>query len=121
MKMGYKCIEEVTEILDLLYKHGWDERNGGNLSYILTEEEVESVCDTDKVKRTFTYNFDMSSIVGKYFVITGTGKYFKNYSNITTRRKVSDRNRLLLNITNFELCEDNSELITELKSRDEYR
>lgn len=78
MKMGYKCIEEVTEILDLLYKHGWDERNGGNLSYILTEEEVESVCDTDKVKRTFTYNFDMSSIVGKYFIITGTGKYFKN-------------------------------------------
>ena len=34
---------------------------------------------------------------------------------------MSDRNRLLLNITNFELCEDNSELITELKSRDEYR
>ena len=32
-------IEQVSDILDLLYKHGWDERNGGNLSYILTEDE----------------------------------------------------------------------------------
>jgi len=73
-----KVIEEVTEILDLLYKHGWDERNGGNLSYILTEKEVNSICDPNKVTRTFKYDFDMSPIVGKYFMITGTGTYFKN-------------------------------------------
>ena len=34
-----KFIDEVIEILDLLYKHGWDERNGGNLSLILTKED----------------------------------------------------------------------------------
>lgn len=73
-----KCINEVTDILDLLYQHNWDERNGGNLSYILTEEEVKEVCDINNVIRTFHYDFDLSELVGKYFVITGTGKYFKN-------------------------------------------
>ena len=73
-----KVIEEVTEILDLLYKHGWDERNGGNLSYILTLDEVKSVTDPNKVIKTFTYDFDMTDLIGKYFLITGTGTYFKN-------------------------------------------
>ena len=71
-------IEEATDILDLLYKHGWDERNGGNLSYIISEEEVESFIKEEKIIRTYTYDFDMSSIIGRYFLITGTGKYFKN-------------------------------------------
>ena len=71
-------IEQVSDILDLLYKHGWDERNGGNLSYILTEDEVKSVCNVNDIKRTFTFDFDMSDIIGKYFIITGTGTYFKN-------------------------------------------
>lgn len=72
------CIEQVTEILDLLYKHNWDERNGGNLSYIVTEEEVKEICPQIKIIRTFHYNFDLSPLIGKYFIITGTGKYFKN-------------------------------------------
>lgn len=71
-------INEVTQILDLLYKHGWDERNGGNLSYILTLDEVKEIANPDTILRKFNYDFDMSSIVGKYFMITGTGTYFKN-------------------------------------------
>ena len=73
------CINEVTGILDLLYKHGWDERNGGNLSYILNDEEVASVCNPKNIIREFVYNdIDLSMLVGRYLVITGTGKYFKN-------------------------------------------
>ena len=71
-------IEETVDILDLLYKHNWDERNGGNLSYIIKEKEVKSFLKEEKVIRTYRYDFDMSSIVEKYFLITGTGKYFKN-------------------------------------------
>ncbi|MGM9814417.1 MAG: rhamnulose-1-phosphate aldolase [Candidatus Enteromonas sp.] len=74
-----KLIEEVTDILDHLYVHGWDERNGGNLSYIAKEDEVAEVCPLDSDLRHFVYeDVDLSPIVGKYFVITGTGKYFKN-------------------------------------------
>ena len=71
-------LEQVTDILEELYRHGWDERNGGNLSYILTEEEVKQVCDINNVIREFKYDFDLSSLIGKYFIITGTGKYFRN-------------------------------------------
>ena len=70
-------INEIVDILDLLYKHGWDERNGGNLSYLLTENEIDEVKDF-KVNRTITTSFDMHDLIGKYFVVTGTGKYFKN-------------------------------------------
>ena len=71
-------IDETCEILDLLYKHGWDERNGGNLSYIVPESDVKEFLKSEKIMRTYSYDFDMTSIVGKYFLITGPGKYFKN-------------------------------------------
>ena len=73
-----KIINEVTDILNLLYTHNWDERNGGNFSYILTLDEVESVCNPNNIIKTFTYDFDMTPLIGKYFIITGTGAYFKN-------------------------------------------
>ena len=73
-----KAIKEVTEIIDLLYKHGWDERNGGNLSYILTEEEALEIAPKLKPIREYKYAVDLSLLVGKYLIITGTGKYFKN-------------------------------------------
>lgn len=94
------CIEKVVEILDLLYHHGWDERNGGNLSYILTEEEVSEICNPSEIIKTFHYDFDMKELVGNYFVITGTGKYFKNClkdpENNLGILKVTDKNTLSL-------------------------
>jgi rhamnulose-1-phosphate aldolase len=65
------CIEQVCEIIDLLYKHNWDERNGGNLSYIVSEEEVKEICNPENIIREFKYNFDLSALIGKYFIITG--------------------------------------------------
>lgn len=91
-------IEEVVEILDLLYKHGWDERNGGNLSYIVTKEEVSEITDPDRVSRTFKYNCDMTDLIGKYFVITASGSYFKNMVKASEENlgilKVLDKNTL---------------------------
>ncbi len=72
------CIEQVTEILNQLYLHDWDERNGGNLSYILKDEEVKALQLEDKVIRSFHYETDLTLLIGKYLLITGTGKYFRN-------------------------------------------
>jgi rhamnulose-1-phosphate aldolase len=72
------CVEQVVNILDLLYTHNWDERNGGNLSYIVKEEEAKEICDVNQIIRTFHYDFDLTPLVGRYFIITGTGKYFRN-------------------------------------------
>lgn len=114
------CVQEVTEILDLLYKHNWDERNGGNLSYILTEEEVKSICDINHVLRTFHYDFDMQALIGKYFIITGTGKYFKNCLKDPERNlgilKVSDAHTLSLLWGYSDGGKPTSEAPTHLKS-----
>lgn len=61
-----------------MYRLGWDERNGGNISYLLDEKEVEEYLDLNQVIRTIPLGFDASPIRGKLFIVTGSGKYFKN-------------------------------------------
>lgn len=61
-----------------MYRLGWDERNGGNISRILDPEEIADYIDTEKVLRTIPLGFDASALVGRIFIVTGTGKYFKN-------------------------------------------
>ena len=69
---------EAIRTLTNLYRLGWDERNGGNLSYLLYDEDIEGYLDTEDVKRVIPMSFDASEIAGKIFLVTGTGKYFKN-------------------------------------------
>ena len=73
-----KFMVEAVRTLTNLYRLGWDERNGGNLSYLLYDEDIEGYLDTDKVIREIPMSFDASAIKGKVFLVTGTGKYFKN-------------------------------------------
>ena len=61
-----------------MYNHGWDERNGGNVSLLLSEAEVADYVDTDKVLREPPHGLCLPELDGKYFLVTGTGKYFKN-------------------------------------------
>ncbi|MBO5039482.1 MAG: rhamnulose-1-phosphate aldolase [Clostridia bacterium] len=69
---------EMRKTTANMYRLGWDERNGGNVSYLLTEEEVSEYLDTSKVIRTIPIGFKADDLIGKYFLVTGTGKYFKN-------------------------------------------
>ena len=71
-------IKEMRETTANMYRLGWDERNGGNISYMLNESEVSEYLDLNKIIRTIPLGFDASEIVGKIFIVTGTGKYFKN-------------------------------------------
>ena len=73
-----KFMIETVRTLTNLYRLGWDERNGGNLSYLLYDEDIEGYLDTEKVIREIPMSFDASAIKGKIFLVTGTGKYFKN-------------------------------------------
>lgn len=75
---------EFTKTASNMYRLGWDERNGGNISYLLKEEEVAEYLDIHNVIREIPLagvhksNIDVSPLAGKYFLVTGTGKYFKN-------------------------------------------
>lgn len=61
------------------WEQNWHERNGGNLSYRIKDEEVESV------KEELTYDkpwqpigTSVPNLAGEYFLVTGSGKYFRN-------------------------------------------
>lgn len=71
-------VEEMKKTTANMYRLGWDERNGGNISYMLDESEVKEYLDTEKIIRTIPLDFDAAPLIGKIFIVTGTGKYFKN-------------------------------------------
>ena len=69
---------EMIRTATNMYDHGWDERNGGNISLMLEEKEVKEYLDPNAVLRTIPTGFEAPALEGKYFLVTGTGKYFKN-------------------------------------------
>lgn len=71
-------VKEMRKTTANMYRLGWDERNGGNISYLLNTEEVAEYLDLDCVLRRIPLGFDASALTGKIFIVTGTGKYFKN-------------------------------------------
>lgn len=71
-------VVEMMRTTANMYRLGWDERNGGNISYMLDVDEVKEYLDTNKVLRTIPLGFDAKELIGKIFIVTGTGKYFKN-------------------------------------------
>ena len=71
-------LTELVRTTANMYAHGWDERNGGNISLLLEEAEVSEYLDTENVLRTIPTGFSAPSLEGRYFLVTGTGKYFKN-------------------------------------------
>ena len=71
-------VQEMMQTTANMYRLGWDERNGGNISYMLDEKEVGEYLDLTKVIRTIPTGFDAKPLIGKIFIVTGTGKDFKN-------------------------------------------
>ncbi len=71
-------VKEMQKITANMYRLGWDERNGGNISYMLPEDEIKKYLDITCVLRSIPTGFDATALIGKYFIVTGTGKYFKN-------------------------------------------
>lgn len=61
------------------YKKGWHERNGGNLTYRMKPEEVESVreCFTD-AHPFQPIGVTVENLAGEYFLVTGSGKFMRN-------------------------------------------
>lgn len=77
-------VKEMIEVTSNMYRLGWDERNGGNVSYLLDEDELKEYLNLNNVIRNIPLmglnevDFDITPLLNKYFIVTGTGKYFKN-------------------------------------------
>lgn len=74
-------VQEMIETTTNLYRLGWDERNGGNISYLLTEEEIRPFLNPHHVQREIPMIFYASQLAGCFFLVTGSGKYFKNVAS----------------------------------------
>lgn len=74
-------VEEMKKMTANMYRLGWDERNGGNISWMLDEKEVAEYLDLNAVIRMIPIGFEAKALVGKIFIVTGTGKYFKNVTD----------------------------------------
>ncbi|MDO5291662.1 MAG: rhamnulose-1-phosphate aldolase [bacterium] len=61
------------------FLQGWHERNGGNLTYRIKEEEVEEIKEElDLTGEWHPIGTTVKGLAGEYFVATGSGKYFSN-------------------------------------------
>ncbi|WP_232698125.1 rhamnulose-1-phosphate aldolase [Brevibacillus daliensis] len=82
LKNQYPCTVayEITQMAFTMWQLGWDERNGGNISYIVKEEELVSDIDLHGETRHIPLNFDFESSLldGKLLLITASGSYFRN-------------------------------------------
>lgn len=62
-----------------MWLKGWDERNGGNVSLRLLESDIISFKnDFYQNPRHVTLTQDISKLANQYFIVTGSGKFFRN-------------------------------------------
>lgn len=62
-----------------MWLKGWDERNGGNVSLRLTDEDVRPFsADFYSQPRHVELTHDVSALANQYFIVTGSGKFFRN-------------------------------------------
>ena len=59
---------------------GWHERNGGNLTYRMTEEDVAAARPAFTSERGAWHEMGVTceNLAGEYFITTGSGKFFRN-------------------------------------------
>ena len=75
-------VEGFVGLCDVGWRMGWHERNGGNLSYRLTEEEAEGVRLGSDAEGSPWEPLGVAapSLAGSLLLVTGSGRYLKNAS-----------------------------------------
>jgi len=75
-----KCVEGFVRLCDDGFKQNWHERNGGNLTYRMTDEEVKEAS-----KYFYKEPGDWvpmgvcgENLAGSFFISTGSGKFMRN-------------------------------------------
>ncbi len=74
-----KFVQGFIRMCDDGWQQGWHERNGGNLSYRLKEEEVRQVRTALSFDGVWhPIGTSVPGLSGEFFMVTGSGKYFRN-------------------------------------------
>ena len=78
--LDLSIMKRYIRMADDGWHQGWHERNGGNLTYRLTDEEVAEMRPFfDETPRPWV-NMGVTgkNLAGSFFISTGSGKYFRN-------------------------------------------
>mgnify|MGYP000100171339 CR=1 FL=1 len=77
---GVKCMEDYIRMCGDGVRQGWHERNGGNLTYRMTEEDVQECSPYFKETPGNWVKMDVQAdnLKNEYFISTGSGKFLRN-------------------------------------------
>nr|WP_321457926.1 rhamnulose-1-phosphate aldolase [uncultured Cohaesibacter sp.] len=75
-------VQQIASLARLCWEMGWNEANGGNISWRLPTDEVESVLarryPNVKPADPIALPQPRPELDGEYFIVTGTGQYFRH-------------------------------------------
>lgn len=75
-------VRKFIEITNEGYKRGWHERNGGNASYRIKPSELQHIKPYLAYDKPYEkIGASVANLKGEHFLITGSGKYFRNIIN----------------------------------------
>ncbi|MGT2716391.1 rhamnulose-1-phosphate aldolase [Streptococcus respiraculi] len=77
-------VKELCEITYDMWQQGWDEYNGGNVSYLLVEDEVGDLIHATPQTKVEVEGIP-ESLVGRYLLITASGSHFRTLRNHVKR------------------------------------
>lgn len=76
-----KFMQNFKKIANDAWLKGWHERNGGNITYRLTEDEVVAIKGfTNEDSIYIPIGVTVKNLANEYFLITGSGKFIRNIS-----------------------------------------
>ena len=76
--LNAKFFNEFIDMVDLCCALGWNERNGGNMSYRIATEDIEAIKDEFTFEKPWTsIGVTVANLASEYFLVTGSGKYFR--------------------------------------------
>ena len=73
-------VQGFIRMADDGWQQGWHERNGGNLSHRMKPEEIQMVKEEFTPGAWCPIGTQVPTLAGMYFLVTGSGKYFRNVS-----------------------------------------
>lgn len=73
-----KFVKDFIRLCDEGRKKGWHERNGGNVSYRIKDEEIASIFDDLHDGVWQPIGTEVPELANEYFLVTGSGKYMMN-------------------------------------------
>ena len=77
--LDVKFVQGFMRMANDGWEQGWHERNGGNLSYRMKDEDVAAVKEYLKEDGEWKeIGTEVPDLANEYFMVTGSGKYFRN-------------------------------------------